>query len=90
MDVERVALETLIPDLSDKRRVEKMEIIQIAPPHRWGGCLAVVDELKAFGVQAYVSVPTNDGQNPGQAFIRIGWDEFERYGVKVCFAPPGS
>lgn len=90
MDIERVAIETFFPDLSDKRAVEKMEIVQIAPPHKWGGCLAVVSEVKSFGVQCYVSIPHNDGQNPGQAYIRINWDEFERTGAKPCFAPPGA
>lgn len=63
------------------------EIIQIAPPHKWGGCLAVVSETKAFGCQAYVSLPANDGTPPGQAYIRLTFDEFECIGASVIFAP---
>lgn len=63
------------------------EIIQIAPSHKWGGCLAVVSEVKAWGCMAYVSMPTNDGNPPGQAYIRLQWDDFERLRVNAIFAP---
>lgn len=74
-------------DYSDPKTVEEMEIVQITPAHKWGGCLAVVSEVKAFGVQAYVSIPANDGTPPGQAYIRIGWEAFERVGAKAIFSP---
>lgn len=67
--------------------LEEGDIIQIAPPHKWGGCLAVVDEVKSFGCQAYISIPHNDGTPPGQAYIRLNTEDFESIGAKVIFAP---
>jgi hypothetical protein len=79
--------ERLIVDSEDNKTVEENEIIQIAPPHKWGGCLAVVSEKKSFGVQCYVSIPHNDGTPPADAYIRINWDEFERVGARAIFIP---
>lgn len=56
------------PDLTNK-------VIQIAPPHKWGGCLAVVGECKSWGVQAGVQIPEK-----GIAYIRLEWGEFEVIG----------
>lgn len=66
------------------------EVIQIKPSHKWGGCLAVVSELKSWGCVAYVSIPANDGTPPGQAYIRLHDDEFERLYTMVIFEPAGS
>jgi hypothetical protein len=66
------------------------EIIQIAPPHKWGGCLAVVREVKSWGCQAYVSVPHNDGTPPSQAYIRLETEDFERTGAMAIFTPAHS
>ncbi len=66
--------------------IEPLEIVQIVPSHRWGGCFAVVSEVKTWGVQAYVAVP-NSNEAPGQAYIRLTWDEFERVGASVIFVP---
>ncbi len=63
------------------------QIIQIAPQHKWGGCLAVVSEVKSFGCQAYVSIPSNDGKPPGQAYIRLSWYDFEGVGADIIFIP---
>ena len=72
---------------SETVKLSEGDVIQIAPPHKWGGCLAVVDEPKSFGCQAYVSIPSNDGTPPGQAYIRLAWDDFEALGVKAPFVP---
>lgn len=68
--------------------LEKDEIIQIIPTHEWGGCLAVVDEVKNFGCQAFVTVPTSNGFGP--AYIRLNWKDFEKVGAKAIFLPDGS
>ena len=73
-------------DSDDNKSVEVNEIIQIAPPHKWGGCLAVVSEMKSFGVQCYVSIPHNDGTPPSDAYIRITWEEFERVVARGQFS----
>jgi hypothetical protein len=74
---------------SETVKLSEDDVIQIAPPHKWGGCLAVVDEVKGFGCQAYVTIPANDGTT-GPAYIRLNWDEFEALGVKAAFHPRRS
>jgi hypothetical protein len=66
------------------------DIMQIVPPHRWGGCLMVVSEVKSGGCQGYVSIPRNDGQVPGRAYIRLKWGEFEPVGASAIFVPEPS
>lgn len=46
-----------------------------------------VDEAKSFGCMAYVSIPSNDGKLPGQAYIRLANEEFVKTGVMVPFIP---
>jgi hypothetical protein len=70
----------------DPNLLKPGEIIQIGPTHKWAGCLAVVDQAKAFGCQAYVAGPTAEDR-AGLFFIRLNWDEFERVGACVVFAP---
>ena len=38
----------------------------------WFGCVMIVDEVKNWGVQAYLRIPCH-----GNAFLRLKWDEFE-------------
>ena len=64
--------------------IEKDDIIQIAPDHKWGGCLAIVDEPKSFGCQAYV--PSLDGS--GAVYIRLSHGEYEPVGAKARFVIP--
>jgi hypothetical protein len=73
-----------------KSDLTENDIIQIAPPHKWGRCLAVISEMKSFGVQAYVSIPNNDGTAPGSAYIRLSWDDFEPVGARAIFIPQTS
>ncbi len=58
--------------------IKQHQIIQIVPAHKWGGCLAVVSEVKTWGAQVYVTIPANDGTPPGRAYIRLEWADFER------------
>jgi hypothetical protein len=66
--------------------LEKDELIQIVPGHKWGGCIAVVDESKSWGCQAYVTGPTPDNL-AGEYYIRLNHNEFERLYVKAIFVP---
>lgn len=45
------------------RTIDRGDIVQIVnDKHPWFPCLAIVDEVKSWGVQAYVLVPeSNDG-----------------------------
>ena len=53
----------------------------------WGGCLAVVDELKSFGCRCYIRGPVTigNGATVGQFYLHLNWDEFERAGAKAPF-----
>lgn len=56
-------------------------IIQITnPDHKWFPCLLIVDEVRGFGVLAYITIPTNDEKENGNAFIRVNTDDFECVG----------
>ena len=60
------------------------DIIQITDEaHAWYGCLLVVDEVKPWGVIAYMTIPqTNDASEPpGIAFNRLKLGTYERVGT---------
>lgn len=59
------------------------DIVQIVPHHKWGGCLAVVDDVRAWGVVAYVRLPHNDGSPAGDAYTRLAWADFQAVGKAV-------
>lgn len=68
---------------TEMKKVAPGDIIQITDEkHSWYPCLLIVDEVKSWGVQAYISVPqSNDGTvAPGAAFNRLNWADFELVG----------
>lgn len=73
-------------EITTEIHLEKDDIIQIVPGHKWGGCLAVIDEPKSFGCQAYVTAPTHNG-SVGRFFIRLNWNEFNKINAKAIFIP---
>ena len=44
----------------------------------WCGCLLIVDEVKSWGVQAYMRIPKD-----GTAFIRLKNDDFDLIGKAI-------
>lgn len=59
-------------------------IVQITnESHAWFPCLVVITEVKGWGVQGYVSMPTGNGI--GNAFIRLKHDEIEWVGRAVVY-----
>jgi hypothetical protein len=70
------------------------DIIQIDPDLAtnigFGACLAVVDEIKAWGVQAYVQALGTRSERGGQAFIRLNWPDFELTGGAVAWSHEGA
>lgn len=46
----------------------------------WFGCVMIVDEVKNWGVQAYLKIPCR-----GNAFLRLNWDEFVLLEDKAIF-----
>lgn len=65
--------------------LEKDDIIQINPRHKWGPALAFVDEVKELGCRAGVYVVHNDGKPAQVAYINIADVDFERVGAKCIF-----
>jgi hypothetical protein len=59
------------------------DVVQIVPHHKWGGCLAVVDDVRAWGVIAAVRLPHNDGSPAGDAYTRLAWADFQPVGKAV-------
>lgn len=41
----------------------------------WMGCLCQVDEVREWGVQAWVQIPMQ-----GAAYIRLNWNQFDYIG----------
>lgn len=68
------------------QELNRDDIIQIIPSHRWGGCIAVVDDVRSWGCQCYVTVPPNGPEDvSAPAYIRLNWGEFEPLGTKAKF-----
>ena len=61
--------------------VTKNDIIQaIEGTGIWQGCLLIVDEVKSWGVQAYMTIPNSAISSQGTAFMRFKTGEFEVVG----------
>lgn len=59
-------------------KVKKNDVIQINEnclSKDWIGCLMIVDEVKGWGVQAYLHVPMQ-----GNAYLRIHHGEYDVIG----------
>jgi hypothetical protein len=65
-------------EITKMKKVKKNDVIQIALTNRWAGCLAIVDEVKEWGVQCFVEIPLK-----GTAFYRVNNNEFEVIGEAV-------
>lgn len=63
--------------------VKKNSIIQIVDVgHAWYGCILIVDEIKPWGVVAYIPVPhSNTINDVGKAFNRIENGKFITVGT---------
>ena len=62
-------------DIND---VQPNDIIQILPDHKWEYSLAVVSEVKSWGVVAYIHIPEK-----GDAYIRLNTNEFVKVGTAI-------
>jgi hypothetical protein len=63
------------------------DIVQVNPEKEtFGGCMVVVTEIKAWGIQGYVQ---NAGAN-GQAYIRLKTEDFEHTGGKTVWIAGGE
>ena len=60
------------------------DIIQITDPEdNWFPALLVVDEVKSWGVQAYLHYVHNDGTPTGLAYYRISDGSFTKVGRAI-------
>lgn len=65
-------------------KVKKNDVIQINEKFKgpgWIGCLMIVDEVKSWGVQAYLHVPMQ-----GDAYLRIKHGEYDVIGKAAMVA----
>lgn len=63
------------------------DIIQITDEtNKWFPCLLIVSEVKSWGVQAYITIPKNDGTPLGNAYYRIENGKFEKVGSALLVA----
>ena len=65
--------------------VSKNDVIQVnmnAANISWIGCLMIVDEVKDWGVQAYLHVPMK-----GDAYLRLKHGEYDVIGKAVLVHP---
>lgn len=51
--------------------LKRYDIVLLLADDEWRGCLAVVDEVKSFGMQGFVQIPFK-----GQAWIRKNSEDF--------------
>ena len=56
-------------------------IVQITNKgHHWFPCLIIVTEVKSWGIQGYMTIPSNTEATNGDAYIRLKTEEFEIVG----------
>lgn len=64
-----------------KRELEKGDVVQLDPTYgMFGGCLAIVDDPKPWGMQGYVLIPLKREEQPARAYIRAVWEKMEFVG----------
>lgn len=60
------------------------DVVQIDPDTQkngfFAGCFMQVTELKSFGVQGFICMPTKRGELPGSAYYRAKWEDIEYVG----------
>ena len=67
-----------------QNNVKKNDVIQINERFKetgWIGCLMIVDEVKSWGVQAYLHVPMQ-----GDAYLRLKHEEYDVIGKAALVA----
>jgi hypothetical protein len=68
-------------DYSEANPPQRYEIVQANERVRhWFRCFVVVDEIKSWGIQGYTTMPGPTGGVPGDAYIRLTWDEIDKTG----------
>ena len=58
-------------------------VVLITSPHKWAGCLAVIQETRSWGANVCVVVPRIDDRPPDKMLTRLNTGEFRALGVVV-------
>jgi hypothetical protein len=71
----------------EKRELQKGDVLQLHPDHKFGGMLVVVDEPKSWGCQGYLlsSREFEATKFKGRAFVRPKFEDVEFVGKVVWF-----
>jgi hypothetical protein len=57
------------------------DVVQLAPgDHAFSYCFVTVTEVKTWGIQGFVAIPTGRGEMPGQAYTRVKWADMTKVG----------
>jgi hypothetical protein len=62
-------------------------VVQIRGAHRWAGALAIVDDVRPWGVIAFVPIPHNNGEPTGPAYTRLETGEYVIIGHTAIWPP---
>jgi hypothetical protein len=72
--------------MKNGKSLNKGDIVQIINErNRWFPCLVIVNEIKDFGIQGYITLPTNDEEANGNAFIRLNSEDITKVGCAELF-----
>ena len=52
---------------------------------KWCGCLLIVDEVKEWGVQAFIHIPFQ-----GNSYVRLSYEQFDNLEVQAVLMPAGD
>jgi len=64
--------------------IKENDIVQIIDEkHHWFPCLIIVDEIKKWGIQGYITLPTNKEEPNSDAYIRLENNKYEIVGHAV-------
>lgn len=67
----------------DKTRLTPGDVFQISPELKdsfFAGCFMQATEIKSWGVQGFICMPSSRGEMPGHAYFRANWDDIDYVG----------
>jgi hypothetical protein len=73
--------------MTEQSEVAEGDVVQLAPNSTWPYALAVVSEVRDWGIIAMIYVTHDRGELPAQAPVRLQWLDFARIGKAAWEAP---
>jgi hypothetical protein len=67
-------------EVAKNEEITRGDIIQLNPGPWFGGCLAMVTEVKPWGVQCFVAIPQDREVGPSCAFYRATTGSYVKVG----------